>query len=110
VVVNSQFGIHIIRIEKQVGNSKIVKAAIVDKVINAGKETTDAAFAKANEFFSEVTAANFGEFASQKSVRLNKADRVQAMDNTLNGEDAPRELFRWIFEADQNQVSDKIYE
>ncbi|NGM62575.1 peptidylprolyl isomerase [Sphingobacterium sp. SGG-5] len=110
VVVNSQFGIHIIRIEKQVGNSKIVKAAIVDKVINAGKETTDAAFAKANEFFSEVTAANFGEFASQKSVRLNKAERVQAMDNTLNGEDAPRELFRWIFEADQNQISDKIYE
>jgi len=110
VVVNSQFGIHIIRIEKQVGLSKIVKAAIIDKVINAGKETTDAAYAKANDFFSEANASNFGELATQKGIRINKAERIQAMDNSLNGEDAPRELFRWIYEAKTNDITDKIYE
>ncbi|HLT33062.1 peptidylprolyl isomerase [Parapedobacter sp. SGR-10] len=110
VVVNSQFGVHIIRIEKQVGNSKIVKAAIVDKVIVAGKETTDAAYAKANEFFTEATSSNFAEVAQQKGLTVNKATRIQAMDNTLNGQDAPRELFRWIYEAKKNAVTDKIFE
>src|SRR5690606_15980554 len=37
VIVNSRFGTHIIRIEQQIGNSKIVKAAIVDKVIKIGR-------------------------------------------------------------------------
>ena len=110
VVVNSQFGVHIIRIEKQIGNSKIVKAAIVNKVITAGKETTDAVYAKANEFFSEANSSNFEEVAKQKGLTVNKAARIQAMDNTLNGQDAPRELFRWIYEAKKNDVTDKIYE
>ncbi len=110
VIVNSQFGVHIIRIEKQIGNSKIVKAAIVDKAIVAGKETTDAVYAKANEFFTEATSSNFTEIAQQKGLTVNKASRIQAMDNTLNGQEAPRELFRWIYEAKKNDVTDKIFE
>src|SRR5690606_37676440 len=110
VVVNSQFGVHIIRIEKQVGNSNIVKAAIVDKVIAAGKVTTDAAYAHANEYSNEATSANLTDVAQQKGLTVNKATRIQAMDNTLNGQDAPRELFRWIYEAKKNAVTDKIFE
>ncbi|KAF5278184.1 hypothetical protein FQR65_LT15778 [Abscondita terminalis] len=34
LIVNSQFGVHIVKIEKQIGNSKVVKAAIVDKTIS----------------------------------------------------------------------------
>lgn len=110
VTANSQFGIHIIKIERHIGNSKIVKAAIVDKVINAGKETTDAAYAKANSFFSEATSANFADLAQQQGNRVEKASTVQAMDNSLNGVDAPRDLIRWIFEAKAGNISDKIYE
>ncbi|MBE8719902.1 peptidylprolyl isomerase [Sphingobacterium pedocola] len=110
VIVNSQFGVHIIKIEKQIGNSKIVKAAIVDKVITAGKETTDAVYAKANEFFTSADGKNFNELAQKQGLKVEKSSRTQAMDNTLNGSEVPRELSRWAFEAKEGEVSDKIFE
>lgn len=110
VTVESQFGLHIIKIEKQIGNSKIVKAAIVDKSIIAGKETIDAAYAQANTFFSAVNGDNFADQAKSQNTAVNKTVSLRAMDNTLNGVEIPRELVRWIFESDKNEVSDKIYE
>src|SRR5690606_37581683 len=110
VIVNSRFGTHIIRIEKQIGNSKIVKAAIVDKVINSGKATTDAAYAKANNFFGDVNSKNFAEVANKQSTTVHKAERVVPMDNTFNGVEVPRELVRWAFEAKEGEVSERIFD
>lgn len=109
-VVNSRFGTHIIKIEKQIGNSKIVKAAIVDKAIASGKATTDAAYAKANNFFSEANSKNFKETAVKHGLKVEDAERVVAMDNNFNGTEVPRELVRWAFEAKKGEVSDKVYE
>lgn len=110
IVKESQMGVHILKIGKQVGNSKIVKVAIIDKVINSGKETTDAAFTKANTFFSEANADNFAELAKKDNLDLQTASRVQALDNSINGVEVPRELVRWIFETDKNTVTDKVFE
>src|SRR5690606_32997176 len=110
VIVNSRFGTHIIRIEKQIGNSKIVKAAIVDKVINSGKATTDAAYAKANNFFGAVNSKNFSEEANKQSLTVHKANRAVPMDNTLNGVEVPRELVRWAFEAKKGDVTERIFD
>lgn len=110
VVVNSRFGTHIIKIEKQIGNSKIVKAAIVDKAVSSGKATTDAAYTKANNFFADVDGKNFAEIASKQGAKLQKVDRAVAMDNNFNGAEVPRELIRWAFEAKNGAVSEKIYD
>jgi len=110
IVTESPMGVHILKIGKQVGNSKIVKLAIVDKVINAGKETTDAAYNKANAFFSEANAKNFTELAKKQNLDLQTANRVQAMDISINGTEVPRDLVKWAFEAKKDQVSDKIFE
>ena len=110
LVVNSRFGTHIIRVEKQVGNSKIVKAAIVDKVINSGKATTNAAYSKANAFFGDLKGDNFAEVANKQQLKLNTAERIVAMDNNFNGVEVPRELMRWAFEAKKGDVSDRIFE
>lgn len=110
VVVNSRFGTHIIKIEKQIGNSKIVKAAIVTKNINSGKATTDAAYAKANNFFGDANSKNFAETATKHGLKAQKVDRVIAMDNNFNGVDVPRELVRWAFEAKKGEVTDKIFD
>lgn len=99
LIVNSQFGVHIVKIEKQVGNSKVVKAAIVDKAISSGKETIDAAYAKANSFFSALDKDNFKAVATKQGLKDATAKRVTAMDNTLDGNEVPRELLRWAFEA-----------
>lgn len=110
IVTESQLGVHILKIGKQVGNSKIVKVAVLDKVINSGKETTDAAYKKANAFFSEANSKNFAEVAKKQNLNLSSAERIQAMDIAINGTEVPRDLVRWLFEAKKDQVSDKIFE
>ncbi|MVZ61709.1 peptidylprolyl isomerase [Sphingobacterium humi] len=109
-VVNSNYGVHILKIEKQIGNSKIAKLAIVDKTIIAGKETTDAAYAKANSFFSAINKDNFEDIAKQQNASIQQNERTLAMDNMLGGVEVPRELVRWAYEAKVGDVSDKVYE
>ncbi|PPL02826.1 peptidyl-prolyl cis-trans isomerase D [Parapedobacter indicus] len=110
VITNSQFGIHIIKVEDQIGSSRVVKAAIIDKQINSGKETMNAAYNKATQFFGAVNENNFQDVATQQSVSVLKADNITAMETMLMGTEVPRELVRWAFDADQGDISDKIYE
>lgn len=110
VVVESDFGVHVIKIERQVGNSKIAKTAIIDKAIVAGRATQDAAYAKANAFYSEADKKNFKEVASKHGLNVETSARTLAMDGTLNGTEVPRELLRWAFGAKKDEISDKVYE
>ncbi len=110
VVATSQFGIHIIKVEDQIGSSRVVKAAVIDKQITSGRETMDAAYAKATQFFGALNKSNFQDIATQQGVNVQKADNVTAMETMLMGTEVPRELVRWAFEADNGEVTDKIYE
>ncbi|MEC3878570.1 peptidylprolyl isomerase [Parapedobacter sp. 10938] len=110
VIVTSQFGIHIIKVEDQIGSSRFVKAAIIDKQINSGRETLEAAYQQATQFFGEVGDSDFEEAATQQGLTVLKADEVTAMETNLMGTEVPRELVRWAFEADKGDVTDKIHE
>lgn len=110
VVVNSQFGVHVIRVEKQVGNSKIVKAAIVDLPVHSSKETTNAAYSKANTFFSSLKGDNFTEEADKQSLKVEKMENARAMNTQFDATAVSRDLMRWAFEAKKGATSDKIYE
>ncbi|MGK6351784.1 SurA N-terminal domain-containing protein [Parapedobacter sp. DT-150] len=110
VIATSQFGIHIIRIEDQIGSSRVVKAAVIDKQVISGRETMDAAYAKATQFFGAVNKDDFQETATQQGLSVLKADQVTAMESMLTGTEVPRELIRWAFEADKGDMTDKIYE
>lgn len=110
VVVESDYGVHIIKIERQVGNSKIAKAAVIDKTIVPSKATRDAAYAKANTFFSEANKDNFNDVANKQGLTVERSPRTLAMDNTLNNTEVPRELIRWAFEAKRGEVGENIFE
>lgn len=109
-VVKSQYGVHIIKIEKQTGSSKYAKVAIIDKVISSGKETLNNAHSKATAFLSAATAQNFAQEAKKLGLEAKTASRVTAMDNVLDGAEAPRDLIKWAFEAKKGDVSDKVFE
>lgn len=109
-VVESQYGVHIIKIENQIGSAKYVKAAIVDKAIISGKETLNTAHSKANAFLTAATAQNFAQEAQKLGLKATTATRVLAMDNTLDGNEAPRELIKWAFEAKKDDISDRVFE
>jgi len=109
-ITTTQHGVHIIKIENQIGNSKVVKAAIVDKAILSGRETINSANDKANKFLVEANAANFADVAKKLGAKTGTAANITGMDNALDGNEAPRELFRWAYEADKGDISDKTFE
>lgn len=110
VVATSQFGVHIIKVADQIGSSRVVKAAIVDKQVTSGRETMDAAYNKATEFFGALNKGNFQETATQQGLSVLKADNITALETMLMGTEVPRELVRWAFEADKGDITDQIYE
>lgn len=110
IITTTQYGIHIIKVEDQIGSSRFVKAAIIDKQINSGRETLEAAYRQATQFFGAVGGSDFEETATQQGLSVLKADDVTAMETNLMGTEVPRELVRWAFEADKGDVTDKIHE
>ena len=109
-IVTTNYGVHIVKVNRQIGRSPIAKLAIVDRAIHPSKETTDAAYSKANEFFSAVTTGDFDQIAKQQNVTILKNERTTAMDNMFSGVEVPRDLIRWAFQADKGQLGERIYE
>ncbi|MFD2161851.1 SurA N-terminal domain-containing protein [Paradesertivirga mongoliensis] len=110
-VVTSQFGVHIVRIDKQVGASKVVKAAIVDKNVRSSSETLQQAYRQASEFLGAADdAKDFDKKAAGSKLAVQKAENVSASQPSIQGLENPRELVRWAFEAEEGDVTDKVYE
>lgn len=110
-IVTSQFGVHIVRIDKQVGSSKVVKVAVVDKAVASSSQTLQEAYRKASEFLTAADDAKaFDQKVKEAKLQLQKADNVSASQPAVQGLDNPRELVRWAFEAEEGDVTDKVYE
>jgi peptidyl-prolyl cis-trans isomerase D len=107
-VDNSAYaGYHYIEILEQNGVQTAAKLATVSKALYAGENTENAAFAAANEFagkygnakaFDEQTKAG-----SATSKRL--ADNIKMYDFNVPGMGASREVIRWVYEHEVNDVS-----
>ena len=110
-VVTTQFGVHVIRIDKQVGSSVVAKVAVVDKAIAASNETQQAAFGKASSFLSSVDNAKSFD-AKVTSDKLNKlvAENVTASQSSIQGLDNARTLVRWAYEAEEGDITDKVFD
>jgi peptidyl-prolyl cis-trans isomerase D len=108
-VVKSQFGVHVIKIEKQVGSSKVVKLAYIEKNLMPSQKTRDAAYKKATAFLSEVNSDNFAELAQKRGYNVALADRITATQGFAPGLDNPRQLIREIYDADKGDVLPEVY-
>jgi peptidyl-prolyl cis-trans isomerase D len=108
-VVRSQFGIHVIKINKQVGSSRVVKLAYIEKSLVPSQKTRDAAYKKASAFLSEVKGDNFNALAQKKGYTVGLADKVTPTQGYAPGLDNPRQLIRDAFEAEKNDVLSQVY-
>ncbi len=109
-VVTSQFGVHLIKIEKQVGSSKVAKLAYIEKNLVSSNKTRDAAYKKASSFLNEVTSNNFAELAQKKGITLGVADKVTPTQGFAPGLDNPRQLIRDAYAADKGDVLKEVYQ
>ncbi|PWG82321.1 peptidylprolyl isomerase [Pararcticibacter amylolyticus] len=110
-VITTQFGVHVIRIDKQVGSSRVAKVAIVDKAVASSSQTQQAAYGKASAFLSNVKdAESFNEQIQKSKLRKLVAENITPSQSMVSGIENPREIVRWAFEADRGDVSDKVFE
>ncbi|WP_369410847.1 SurA N-terminal domain-containing protein [Desertivirga brevis] len=110
-IVTTQFGVHVIRIEKQVGSSLVAKVAIVDKNVAASNQTQQAAYAKASSFLGSVNNAKaFDKEATSQKLNKQAAENVTASQSAIPGLENARDLIRWAYEAEEGDVTEKVYE
>lgn len=108
-VTKSQFGVHVIKIIKQIGSSKVAKLAYVEKTLAPSQKTRDAAFKKASAFLSEAKGDNFNALAQKKGYTIALADKVTANQGFAPGLDNPRQLIRDAYAADKGDVLGQVY-
>ena len=108
-VVTSQFGVHLIKIEKQVGSSKVAKLAYIEKSLAASNKTKDAAYKKASAFLNEVKDGDFAAIAKKQGYTIGVADKVTPTQGFAPGLDNPRQLIRDAYNADKGDVLDEVY-
>ncbi|MEQ7800990.1 peptidylprolyl isomerase [Pedobacter sp. ASV1-7] len=109
-VVTSQFGVHLIKIEKQVGSSKVAKLAYIEKGLVPSNKTRDAAYKQASAFLNELKGDNFAEVAKKKGLTVGVAERVTPTQGFAPGLDNPRQLIRDAYAADKGDVLKEVYQ
>ncbi|WP_317042931.1 peptidylprolyl isomerase [Arcticibacter eurypsychrophilus] len=110
-VVTTQYGTHVIRIDKQVGSSRVAKVGVVDKMITSSSQTQSAAFSKASAFLSSVSDAKSFDARVKKDGQTKLvAENLTTSQSNVTGIENPRELVRWAFEAKEGDMTEKVYE
>ncbi|WP_442589342.1 peptidylprolyl isomerase [Pedobacter sp. AW31-3R] len=109
-VVTSQFGVHLIKIENQIGSSKVAKLAYVEKNLAPSSKTKAEAYKKASNFLNEVKGDNFAELAKKQKYTVGMADRITASQGYAPGLDNPRQLIRDAYAAEKGDVLTEVYQ
>jgi len=108
-VVKSQFGIHLVNIVKQVGSSKVVKLAYIEKSLTPSSKTRDVAYKKATAFLNEVKGDDFSALAKKSGYIVSVAEKVTASQGYVPGLDNPRQLIRAAYEAKKGDVLSEVF-
>jgi peptidyl-prolyl cis-trans isomerase D len=108
-IVTSQFGIHLVEIEDQKGSSKVVKVATVDKILSASSNTQTVAYSKAQAFLASLNKDNFTAEAKKAGVKVQNAEDIVGTASSLPGLTEARELVRWIYKSEKNDISDQVF-
>ncbi len=108
-IIKSQFGIHILKIEKQVGSSKVVKLAYIEKSLAPSEKTRQTAYKKATTFLADVKADTFKDLAEKSGYTIALADKVTATQGFAPGLDNPRPLIKDAYAAEKGDVLPTVY-
>lgn len=105
-VVQSQFGFHIIEITDQKNFNKQITVGVIDRSITPSNSTTQALFGKANTLLSSVNSAkDFDALKLTDGFSKRVADDIKQTDRFVAGIENPRELIRWAYKADIDDIS-----
>lgn len=106
VVVKTNFGYHVIRIDDQSPLVKKLKIAILVREVIPSDLTYQEYYASAVEFRN--AAEDLGKFRDvciAKNITPRFASDISAGENAIPGLENSREIIRWAFENQENDVS-----
>ena len=110
-IVQTQFGVHLINIQNQIGSSKVVKVAIVDKSLAPSSSTEQVAYQKAQSFLSSVSnSTQFTENALKEKLSKSEGTDVTPLQASLPGLEDSRTLVKWAFRVKEGSISDEIFD
>lgn len=102
----SQYGWHLVKVTDQKEFKPSVKVAVVSKVLQPGTATTQAAFAKANDFTTQAKdSKSFADAAKKMGKDKRIADRITKTQSQVQGLGSARDFTRWMHEAKIGAVS-----
>lgn len=105
-IVTTQFGVHLIEITGKGTTSRQVQVAVIDRKIEPSQKTYDAIYAKASNFASQYTdAIQFDSAIVKEGLNKRIADNLRETDKNVAGLDQPREMVRWAYQANVNDLS-----
>jgi peptidyl-prolyl cis-trans isomerase D len=108
-VIKTDFGYHYIEILKQTAKGPAYKIAYLSKSITPSNETITAASTAAAQFASSSKdVKSFNENAVKLGKQVLPATGIKANDFEIQGLGETRQLVRWTFEKNVNNVSDPI--
>lgn len=126
VVVESNFGVHVIEVLGHKGSSERVDVAVLRRNVQPGSETYQAAFNEASKFAAlahqprpswiarifgagknrvQEVQAGMDTLLQQQGKSRQEAQDVEYNSRSLNGLQRSREVIRWAFTAREGDVS-----
>ena len=106
LIVETQFGIHIMEILDQSAPSRQVKVMYIDRRIEPSSKTYQMAYNKANEFaMKNTTAEAFDNGVKQQNLTKLTESNVQENARQVGPLENSRELVRWMYTAKVGDVS-----
>ncbi|WP_299012628.1 peptidylprolyl isomerase [uncultured Polaribacter sp.] len=100
-VVQSPFGFHIIKIDDQKNNQKVLKLATFGRKIIASEPTENAVFQKAEQFALAVSKnSDYNAVAKENNYNLRPAVGLKVLDENVPGIGNQRQIVSWAFGSD----------
>jgi peptidyl-prolyl cis-trans isomerase D len=106
MVVKTQYGYHVIRIETQSERVKKAKIAVLEREVTSSDETNQEIYSKAVAFAAKSTdLAKFRTSYEAEKLTPRIASDFGPNENALPGLESSREIIRWAYENEKGKVS-----
>ncbi len=105
-IVNTQIGMHLVKVEESTPGSEAVKTANVVRTLSASSKTGRAVFSKANEFAGRNRNLEAVKAAAEEAGMVVKsAENIKKNANFVQGLGQTRDIVKWAYKASEGDVS-----
>ncbi len=104
--VNTQYGIHLLEVTAKSQPVKKVQLALVQRLVEPSSQTYQDYYSKASKFAGlNNTEEKFENAVKEEGLNKRIANNILENDKQIPGLESPRELIRWVYNADEGDVS-----